>query len=469
MKPKLSIEQLEAQGELIALVSEGKLTPRAAEKRALKLGCAPLTSKPGPNECDPNQRARWTLVMTVAWIAWRDLSLVRESSPEYADATTQWRHEELIVRTGKGRVRKRIVSSIQHLRPRTRAWLYSADVHMRSQERFSKIVKMPVSEAFDCLWGACERGDLTAEGIDQEDQVKTVPKADWPRLRPFDEKERLVLKRNGLDSKPAYTEVSFRQSDVKKCWSPHGSFVAVDIEELIVEKSAYAPLEDTDEEFVPLSSAIYWIATKFGTKQIKFGDSTAWEAAAKRIAAKIQAGEIELIGRNNADNEVIAGVRLAGIPIRSPVDLAPGHISISAQSHICCSVFTNRDDWLITDGDRFYPAGSILPTYTHLQVRNGHVLNSFPQPAATDGDLQAVKNWLISEMRASPERRPKNKSDYKAEAAVKLGVAIGPRPFNNVWREAVEEAPAPDWIRSGPSKGSVQYNNRVRNTGLKKG
>src|SRR3954454_17763102 len=95
VKPKLSIQQLEAQAELIALVNDGTLTPRAAEQRALELGCAPLTSKPEPHECDPQQRAQWTLIMAVGWIAWRDLSLVRESSPEYAKATTQWRGERL--------------------------------------------------------------------------------------------------------------------------------------------------------------------------------------------------------------------------------------------------------------------------------------------------------------------------------------------------------------------------------------
>lgn len=467
MKRKLSIEQSEAQAKLIALANDGKLAPDAAEQRALQLGCAPLTSRPEPTECNPLERARWTLIMTLAWIAWRNLNVVRESSPEFAEASTTWRGERATLSNADGGLQDREVWSIVRLPARTFAWLRNVENLMRSHDQLPKSA-IPIADAWMSLRLACERGDLIARAVDCEGEPTHIPQAGWNQLQMFDERNKAVLKRAPLDPRPTYTEVSFRRSDVTKCWAPHGSFVAIDIEDLVVEKSAYALLEDRDEEFVPLSSAIYWIATRAGSHQVKVGDAATWETSAKRVSAKIQAGKVELIGRTDLKNEGIPGIRLAGIPIRSPGEVAPFNIGISASSHISCSMFLSRDDWLHDGGDRFYPAGSISPTHTHLQVRNSDVLNSFPQPAANAGDLQAIKNWLIAEMRASPSRRPKTRPEYQAEGATKYGITIGTRAFKDIWREAMREAPAPLWAKSGPSKGSVQHTNRVRNAGLKK-
>jgi hypothetical protein len=468
MKPKLTIQQQEAEGELIALASEGKLTPAEAEQRAIELGCGPLAYKPGADECDPLRRPRWTLIMTVAWIASRDLVLVRESSPEYAAVATCWRCDELNLPGQDGTFQRRKINSVVDVPPRIRAWLRDAEISMTAHGELPATTVMPVSEAWDALWRAAGSGDLVATALDSEGRVVEIPQTAWEHLAVFDERNRTVLKRRSLDPRPAYTDVSLDRLDVLKRWRRRPSYGAVDVEELLVEKSAYAPFESGDEEFVPLSCAIYWLGTDRGVREIQFGDQAAWGKAVKLISLKIQCGKIELIGRRQQNNEIIAGIEIAGIPIHSPAHLNPSDIGISSPSHIACSVFLDRDEWIRSGGDQLYRSDSAAPMFTHLQVRSSQVRSECPEPAGDKNELAIVKSWLIEEMRASPEQRLKNKSAYKAEAQGKFSMSIGLRPFATTWSDAAREAPAPAWLKPGPTRGSVQHTNRVQNARLKR-
>jgi hypothetical protein len=67
---------------LISKVQHGELTPQQAEAEAAANSLPPFEKTPDLTDYDPLTESRWTLVMAVAWIAWRDIRRVQESGAE---------------------------------------------------------------------------------------------------------------------------------------------------------------------------------------------------------------------------------------------------------------------------------------------------------------------------------------------------------------------------------------------------
>jgi hypothetical protein len=65
---------------LISKVQHGELTPEQAEAEAAANSLPPFEKTPDLAEYDPLMESRWTLVMAVAWIAWRDSASARVRS-----------------------------------------------------------------------------------------------------------------------------------------------------------------------------------------------------------------------------------------------------------------------------------------------------------------------------------------------------------------------------------------------------
>src|SRR3954464_7407386 len=76
--------------DLISLAREGNITPEEAEAEAAANGWEPFARKPELPDLDPMLESRWSIVMTIAWIAWRDRELVRENSAPFQSQSTHW-------------------------------------------------------------------------------------------------------------------------------------------------------------------------------------------------------------------------------------------------------------------------------------------------------------------------------------------------------------------------------------------
>jgi hypothetical protein len=76
---------------LISKVQHGELTPEQAETEAAAQGLPPFETTPDPARYDPMTESRWTLVMAIAWIAWRDIKYVQECGSEFSSKCTIWR------------------------------------------------------------------------------------------------------------------------------------------------------------------------------------------------------------------------------------------------------------------------------------------------------------------------------------------------------------------------------------------
>jgi hypothetical protein len=83
-------DESSARDILISEVQSGQITPDAAEQEAARQGLGPLAREADPVKYNPDEIPWWSLPMAVAWIAWRDLALVREQCAEYRKECWHW-------------------------------------------------------------------------------------------------------------------------------------------------------------------------------------------------------------------------------------------------------------------------------------------------------------------------------------------------------------------------------------------
>jgi hypothetical protein len=109
------------------------------------------------------------------------------------------------------------------------------------------------------------------------------------------------------------------------------------------------------------------------------------------------------------------------------------------------------------------PLEMLVPLYTALVLRKPSDDAKYnaaiaPEPIATTAVSQARATskaekecaaWLDSEMRKSPQVRPKPKADWREEADRKWGEKLGARAFDRAWSAAALSAEAPAWMASG--------------------
>ena len=86
---------------LLMLAERGEITGKQAEAAAAAHGLEPFERKPELPRFDPKLKSHWSIMMAVAWIAWRDFELVREQDPEFCSACFHW-----VYRERKDRLRK---------------------------------------------------------------------------------------------------------------------------------------------------------------------------------------------------------------------------------------------------------------------------------------------------------------------------------------------------------------------------
>ena len=75
---------------LLEQAGRGEITKEQAEAAAASQGLGSFERKPELPRFDPKLKSHWSIVMAVAWIAWRDFGLVREQVPEFCSACFHW-------------------------------------------------------------------------------------------------------------------------------------------------------------------------------------------------------------------------------------------------------------------------------------------------------------------------------------------------------------------------------------------
>jgi hypothetical protein len=205
--------------ELIALARYGKITPEEVEAIAAAKGLPPFEKRPELPAFDPMAEPRWSIVMAVAWIAWRDVALVRENGPEFRSESTCWVLREWNEPVEQGTAfARREGWFIERWPEATTIRLRYVERRMIAKGELPSSWQMSVDEAETALWRALPERHLIAEAMNSERQPIDVPQREWSYLKLFEDGKRDVLKYDPLDWREPFSDVKLKRDDLLRLW-----------------------------------------------------------------------------------------------------------------------------------------------------------------------------------------------------------------------------------------------------------
>jgi hypothetical protein len=217
---------------LLMLAEFGEITGKQADTTAAAHGLEPFERKPEYPRIDPKLKTHWSIMMVVAWIAWRDFELVRKQDPEFCSACFHWKYRKWkdssdkpaeAIKPGGYFLETRPAPTVRHLTLK--------DELLRGESNFPSTAVMRIREAEAALWQALSEGHLVALGFDANNVVVEIPSREWVYLRLREEGDRDVLSYDGVGQPEPFTGVTLRQSDVLRLWPVTGESPAIETKE----------------------------------------------------------------------------------------------------------------------------------------------------------------------------------------------------------------------------------------------
>jgi hypothetical protein len=439
-----------SRDDLISLASTDKITSAEADEQAAANGWEPFEHQPPLPKFDPNRDTRWSLVMTIAWIAWRDFSLVREQNEAFRAECMHWMYREWKVPAKGGKKFKRQAGyHLERWSKPSISRLSLLEILMGIKKNVPETRQVAVAEAVQLLQRALSDGRIVAEAINEAGRPMEIPGHDWPHLKIIEEKDVDVLKFNILDAAPAYREVQLKRDAILQLWPPITQHRAYSVEHALVDLAMIEPIAKSRKEgLIPLCSAVHWIMTKRGTVPRELGDTQAWDSASAELLSLLQEGDMELVGVKVAGSlpEAVPRNYLALAKSTFFLKVQDAHAMPDEAASIACVPFTDVNQWTAGLNDRLYLQGR--PAWTHLQVHKSKVLERWPTPTPQRQPEVACRQWLLEQMRQSPSRRPKSKASLLFEACAQF-TGLKDRQFERAWSLALAESGA-DWSKPGP-------------------
>jgi hypothetical protein len=199
-------------------IPEG-VTPEQAEAEAKAAGLPPFESQPGRAEFDPMDESRWSIIMAIAWIAWRDPELVMRQGPEYRTRCASWvpREWNQLAQNGKSFANRK--GWFLEPWPKVSAMtLTMIDNDLRGRGHLPESAHPTPGQAEKELWRALSEERLKAEGFDKRGALVEIPAREWAHLKLFEERSLDVFKYAAMDTEEPYTQVRFRRDDLTSLW-----------------------------------------------------------------------------------------------------------------------------------------------------------------------------------------------------------------------------------------------------------
>ncbi len=229
---RLNREFSEREGEhlrrtLWEQISTGEKDPATADEELEAAGLAPLIEPPDPKLCDPMSKSSWTLAMTIAWIATRDIRFVTMFTNEYVAATSyHWALHRLPDEAGGGGIAERFILS----RSDTYGPILALQFHEQADGQFEGELKakglMSAREAERELWAALLDEKLTAIGLAPEKRRHVpIPAYEFNGLlfQSHLGEDRLCSMVDPDWKRPLYREVVVKREDVIELWPADSS------------------------------------------------------------------------------------------------------------------------------------------------------------------------------------------------------------------------------------------------------
>lgn len=446
-----SNDPTDLRNELISLARYGEITPDEAEERAKAAGLPPFERSPKFPQCDPFAETRWSIVMTIAWIAWRDATFVRENSDEFCAMSTHWIFQEWAEPVANGKkFERRAGWFLETWSVPTTIRLSLLEKILELQDELPRTRQMSILNAEKELWTALSEGLLVAEALKSGVPVD-VPPREWSYLHLYEVGNRDVVRYTGLDRQDPYTNIKLRQKQIIALWRPLPASENVTPERNYkIEPHMIDPVSRPGSEgYVPLCAAVHWIMTNAGTRDVTIADEKAWVAAVRELWPLVCSGEVELIGLRSGSSLTEALRPSSLLMVRVLPPFAPiDDLLQSSPSHIACTPFTDEDHWTSSFNDQLFEEGRGPSTWTHLQLSRAFILKRWPRKTAVINVEHACRLWLAGEMRSSPELRPRAKTHFYREAKSR-DPRLAKRQFNRAWDRAIEDSGARSWGKPG--------------------
>jgi hypothetical protein len=285
--------------ELITLARYGKVTPEEAEAEAAAHGFGPFEQQPELPAFDPMLESRWAIVMAIAWIAWRDIRLVRENCPEFRSQSTLWLFREWNEPVNNGTAfEARAGWFLENWSEATTLRLALWEKLRAGRDELPPFRRMSVPEAETALWRALSDGLLVAEGKNDQGRPVDIPEREWSFLKLFEDGKRDALKYDPLDTREPFTNVRLKRDDLLRLWPAAREYEPADDGATgAIEPYMLKPISDTGSAgYVPLCAALQWIMSSAGTRAVMVDDQGGWKAAVDKLWPLVCGGEIELNG-----------------------------------------------------------------------------------------------------------------------------------------------------------------------------
>ncbi|MCF3935321.1 hypothetical protein L1787_18155 [Acuticoccus sp. M5D2P5] len=352
------------RSELLDRARRGEMTGVEAENEAARLGCGPLASKPDDSLLNPMSVSHWSLTMAIAWIAWRTPDHVREWWDTYVEQCWDWRRERWTSGSGQP------VYEGEFLEQRKVGTVIEMLLceHLADETEPEAAALAPLAESRQQLWGALLRGAIQATAIDchSEERVRIQP-SEWLHLKPAVERDRDVLQ--DCDVFPArswYEKVLLDAVAVRRIWSPR-----IDLPEL--PPPVRSPAEGG---YIPLFCAAQWIATEGASSDVGWSPHD-WRSAYGQLLARIDSGEVNVIGTHDGLPEPIDGLRFAGIRIVYPFE-SHSFLGVSggAPMVLVSYPYVGESEWHSGVDDSIRNEDG--PIWSKIMVRAEHIIAHWP-------------------------------------------------------------------------------------------
>jgi hypothetical protein len=321
---------------LLDRVNMGELTPAQAEAEAKRLGMASLQPPdPNPELFDPTREAQWTLPMAVAWIAYREISAVRNRWEAYRGEFWIW-HERRFpdgrpgsMRSGwlLGRRGKTTMESV------VRAT--DAEATAERDPRFS----MKPAEAIKALWDALQSDCFRTTGIDQKSwaRVEILPTT-WLDLKYFEEngEDEVRPEAPHLGGYARYRDVLLPSRVIRGLWRAP----------FAIEPLRLPPImPPVGDGYMPLYCAAQWIATEGGTVDFDPESIAVWRKAFDLLLSALASRKVAVVGTRDGEREHVPEVQFADCRVDYPFSDASMDLILSNDLYLQSTPYYDEEHW----------------------------------------------------------------------------------------------------------------------------
>ncbi len=321
----------EIRDDILRRASVGELSDEQAEAEAARHGIGKLASEPDQKDFDPDTLTHWSIVMAVAWIAYRSPDAVRESWDKYCAECWDWIWRRW--RIGfDGEVREGWLLE-QRSKP-TLLGLAIGEAIDRARDNRPPPT-MPIRDAEAALWTALRDDVFSASGIDTKTGRRVaIPAIDWHELVAVEGRGEVDEIRYGPIG-PGYRDVLVPSKAVRSSWpAPR---------ERQYELPATMPPDG--DGYMPLYCAAQWIATKGGTADFDPEDAATWQTAYAALLGAIASDAVRVVGTSGGSREPVPGYHFAGCEICYPFGDHPFELLFSEHLYLRSYPYIDDEHW----------------------------------------------------------------------------------------------------------------------------